>query len=105
MASGRDIADAIVALLASRAPPASICPSEVARALDADGWRDAMPQVRAVALVLAADDCIRVTQGQDDVPLDSIATVRGPIRLRRGPRFPSGADPTAPATPRGGATR
>lgn len=95
MATEGEIADAIVTLLAQRAPSASVCPSEVARALVANGWRDAMPQVRAVAYALAAEDCIRVTQGPDLVPPELIATVRGAIRLRRGARFRSGADRAA----------
>lgn len=40
--------EAIFALLARRSPDASICPSEVARAVAIDGdWRKSMPTVHA----------------------------------------------------------
>ena len=84
----RDIADAIVDLLGRRAVDASICPSEAARALPASDWRDAMPRVREVAAKLAATGCVRVTQGDAQLPVQAIADARGPLRLRRGPRFP-----------------
>jgi hypothetical protein len=44
-----DARPATLALLAERAAEATICPSEVARALAADGadWREAMPTVHA----------------------------------------------------------
>lgn len=83
MSEDARIAADIRALLASRAPDASICPSEVARRLYAeDAWRDAMAKVRRVAVALAADGVIRITQS--DVVLDPDAPVSGPIRLRRG---------------------
>jgi hypothetical protein len=72
------LADTILELLARRAP-ASICPSEVARAVAPADWRPLMPQVRAAAARLASAGRIRVTQGAHEV--DAIAA-RGPIRLR-----------------------
>lgn len=89
MLPDRDIADAIVAMLGGRAAQASICPSEVARALDAKTWRELMPQVRGAAAGLAVDGRIRATQGDDEVPPHSITDAKGPIRLRRGLRFGS----------------
>jgi hypothetical protein len=68
----------IRALVAERAP-ATICPSEVARALDAVAWRELMPRVREVAGKLAARGEITVTQRGKTV---DVATVRGAIRLR-----------------------
>ncbi|MCD9004860.1 DUF3253 domain-containing protein [Luteimonas sp. XNQY3] len=80
------IAADIRTLLDVRAPDASICPSEVARRLSPeDAWRDAMPDVRRVAVALAADGVIRITQS--DVVLDPEVPISGPIRLRRGPRW------------------
>ncbi|UHH08549.1 DUF3253 domain-containing protein [Luteimonas fraxinea] len=80
----------IRALLDARAPDASICPSDVARRLyPEDAWRDAMPDVRRVACVLAGDGVICITQS--DVVLDPEAPISGPIRLRRGPRWSNGA--------------
>lgn len=74
------IEDKIFALLATRQEGASVCPSEVARALvpDHGPWRELMPQVRQVAQALAHNQRLRVTRG--GMPVD--ATSRGgPIRL------------------------
>ncbi|MCZ2495515.1 DUF3253 domain-containing protein [Xylophilus sp. Kf1] len=70
----------IFELLAARKGGATICPSEVARALRADeaGWRGLMPQVREVAQSLAQAGRIIVTRGGVEVE----ATSRGgPVRL------------------------
>jgi hypothetical protein len=80
------IAATILALLEARAPDATICPSDAARALGSNevAWRALMPDVRRVAADLAAAGRIRVTQHGQDV--DALAA-RGPIRLGRpGPR-------------------
>jgi hypothetical protein len=75
-----DIEAQIFALLARRQPGATICPSEVARALAPAGgaWRDQMHHVRQVALVLAQDGRLRVTRAGE--PVDATAP-GGPIRL------------------------
>ena len=86
MADDRDIERAIVGLLAGRSADASICPSDVARALSDDAWRGLMERVRHVAATLAADGQVRVTQGDVEVR-GSVAQARGPVRLRRGPAF------------------
>ena len=76
------IEDQIFALLAARQDGATLCPSEVARALRPDGgrWRALMPQVRQVAQGLARDQRLRVTRG--GVPVDATGP-GGPIRLGR----------------------
>lgn len=61
----------------------SICPSDVARVIGGESWRDQMPQVRAVAGDLVERGEIAVTQKGEEVPVDA----PGPIRLNRGPRF------------------
>ena len=71
---------AIGALLDQRRPEASICPSEAARAVDADGWRELMPAARAAAGRLVAAGEAEVTRGGEVV---DVATVRGPVRIRR----------------------
>ena len=78
----------IVDLLEGRSPSSSICPSDVARGLcdDEAVWRGLMPRVREVARRMAADGIIRVTQGDNEVTIDP--QLRGPIRLKRGDRFP-----------------
>ena len=67
-------------LLDQRRPDASICPSEAARAVDPEGWRDLMPAARAAAGRLAAAGEVEVTQGGAVV---HVATARGPVRVRR----------------------
>ena len=76
------IADAMLTLLASRAPSASICPSDVARALSSDEriWRAKMPAIRRVAAQLAAEGRVKVTRGSEEV--DALSK-GGPIRIRR----------------------
>ena len=76
---GVDARSLILSLLAQRAAGATICPSEVARAMD-DDWRPLMPVVREAAAGLVASGDIEVTQGGEVVELER---ARGPIRLRR----------------------
>lgn len=82
-----DLAASIVDLLVRRSPEASICPSDVARALadDETTWRALMPSVRDAAAELARHGIIIVTQGKST--LDPADIAHGPIRLRRGERF------------------
>lgn len=78
--TGAAIEAAIFRLLAARQDGATICPSEVARALAAEdgGWRALMPQIRQAAQSLAQGHRITVTRR--GTPVD--ATSRGgPIRL------------------------
>ena len=67
-------------LLDQRRPEASICPSDAARAVDAEGWRDLMPAARAAAGRLAAAGEVEVTQGGEAV---DVGTAHGPVRIRR----------------------
>lgn len=60
----------------------SICPSDVARAIGGDAWRDHMDDVRRVAHGLAAHGDIVVTQKGEPVRIDQ---ARGPVRIIRGP--------------------
>ncbi len=71
---------AIDALLADRRAGATICPSEAARAVDPEGWRELMPAARAAAGRLAAAGQVEVTQRGEVV---DVATARGPVRVRR----------------------
>lgn len=71
---------AILELLAARAPGATICPSEAARRLAGDDdFQPLMGLVRDAAQRLVARGAIEVTQRGEPVEL---ATARGPIRLR-----------------------
>lgn len=84
---------AISSLLDAREPPATICPSEAARALAPDDWRRLMPRVRAVAVAMAEQGLLSIRQGGQVLPPD--APLRGPIRLGRA--APDTADhPTTP---------
>jgi hypothetical protein len=75
--------DTILKLLAARRPESSICPSDATRALFAD-WRNHMQSAREVALDMARQGIIVITQRGIPVDLDAFARgeVRGPIRLR-----------------------
>ena len=72
----------IFALLDRRQPHATICPSEVARALATDQgpWRELMPLIREVAQALAQAGRLGVTRG--GVAVDATSG-GGPIRLAR----------------------
>ena len=84
MVEGPDLRRAIVDKLAARAETSSICPSEVARDLGGDEWRDLMEPVRQAAGELVDRGVVVITQGDQTVDL---ATVKGPIRIRRGPQW------------------
>ena len=71
---------AIDALLDRRVDGASVCPSEAARAVDSEGWRELMPAARAAAGRLVAAGRAEVTQGGAIVDVE---TARGPVRVRR----------------------
>lgn len=68
-----------LALLADRSDGATVCPSEVARALATPGtWRNAMPAVHKAVDHLLADGLIRLSwKGQ------SLLTRAGPYRISR----------------------
>jgi hypothetical protein len=70
----------IETLLDNRRAGASICPSEAARAVDPEGWRELMPAARAAAGRLAAAGSAEVTQGGEVVDVEA---ARGPVRVRR----------------------
>jgi Protein of unknown function (DUF3253) len=71
---------AILDPLAQRDAGKTICPSEAARALAGDAFRDEMDTVREAAWELAGEGEIDVTQHGRRVAREGL---RGPIRLRR----------------------
>ena len=77
---GARLEQAINDLLDIRRAGTTICPSEAARQVGADEWRDLMPAARDAAGRLAAAGRVEVTQGGTVV---DVATARGPVRLRR----------------------
>ena len=70
----------IATLLSARARDATICPSEAARAIGGEEWRDLMEPARRAARRMVARDELQITQGGAVV---DPSTAKGPIRLRR----------------------
>jgi len=70
----------IRSLLASRKGGATICPSEAAREVGGEDWRDLMEPARRAARRLVAAGEVEVTQGGKVV---DPSTAKGPIRVRR----------------------
>ncbi|MDI9954497.1 DUF3253 domain-containing protein [Rhodococcus sp. NM-2] len=77
--SDRELEERIRALLDARADSASICPSDVARAVAPDDWRPLMEPVREAARRLADAGEVEVTRKGAVVDPRS---ARGPIRIR-----------------------
>jgi len=71
---------AILALSQHRGPQSSICPSDAARAVGGEGWRELNAESRSIALSLARDGEVEITQRGDAV--DPNQSPRGPIRIR-----------------------
>ena len=71
--------DAALAMLARRPPDATVCPSEVARAIAGpDMWRDAMPAVHAAVDALLSERLIRLSWKGEE-----LAERVGPYRIGR----------------------
>ncbi|WP_231738283.1 MULTISPECIES: DUF3253 domain-containing protein [Kocuria] len=77
--SSAEMRSVLLDLLRRRGPEKTVCPSEAARALAPDGWRDLMEDVRQEACRLADDGLADITQRGR--PVDG-RTARGPIRVR-----------------------
>ncbi len=77
--SGADLERAILVLLRARAVGATICPSEAAREVDPENWRDLMEASRSAARRLVDAGSIEITQ--QGRPVDP-SSARGPIRHR-----------------------
>lgn len=75
-----DLDAALRDLLDRRAATATVCPSEVARAVGGEDWRDLMEPARAAARRLVAAGGADITQGGKVV---DPSTAKGPIRIRR----------------------
>nr|WP_316629811.1 DUF3253 domain-containing protein [uncultured Brevundimonas sp.] len=76
-----DARQATLALLAARAEDATVCPSEVARAVAgrSGAWREAMPEVHAAVDVLVGEGAVRLSwKGRP------MAMRAGPYRIGRG---------------------
>jgi hypothetical protein len=71
---------AILALARHRGPRSSICPSDAARAIGGDSWRELTEQSRSIAFALARDGDVEITQR--GAVVDPDVPSRGPIRIR-----------------------
>ncbi|NUT70130.1 DUF3253 domain-containing protein [Pseudarthrobacter sp. C4D7] len=79
---GRELEAKILELLAARAATSTICPSDAARAVGGDDWRDLMEPAREAARRLVDAGQVHITQGGSVV---DPATAKGPIRIRKAP--------------------
>jgi hypothetical protein len=77
---GSRLEQTILDLLSRRAPTSTICPSDAARAVGSEEWRDLMAPARAAAARLVERGEVEVTQG--GVVVD-VSAARGPVRIRR----------------------
>lgn len=75
-----DVEAAVLHVVQQRGVDSSACPSDVARALSSDGWRELMPQVRSAASRLAQRGQVEITQRGKVVPPEG--PWQGPIRIR-----------------------
>ena len=76
----RALETSIRSLLDSRKGGATICPSEAAREVGGEDWRDLMEPARRAGRRLVAAGEVEVTQGGKVV---DPSTAKGPIRVRR----------------------
>ncbi|WP_434992441.1 DUF3253 domain-containing protein [Arthrobacter sp. Ld5] len=86
----------ILRIAAQRGSGKTLCPSEAARSIGGQAWRDLMPAARRIAFDLAGEGLVHVTQHGEPVAPDA----RGPIRVRwidgRAPRRASTTDDGVP---------
>ncbi|AZC12714.1 DUF2256 and DUF3253 domain-containing protein [Microbacterium sp. ABRD28] len=78
----RELEASIRQTLASRAASSSMCPSEAAKAVGGEEWRELMEPARRAARRLVAAGEVEITQGGRVV---DPSTAKGPIRIRRSP--------------------
>ena len=71
---------AILDMARERGPAKTICPSDAARAVGGEQWRDLMDDARDIARELARAGDVEISQKGE--VLDPDATWRGPIRIR-----------------------
>jgi hypothetical protein len=76
----RQLEATILGLLAARAATSTICPSDAARAVGDENWRDLMEPARRAARRLVDAGEVEITQGGSVV---DPATAKGPIRIRK----------------------
>jgi hypothetical protein len=73
------IATSILSTATHRGPEKSTCPSEIARKLFPDNWREHMKDVLAVAIDLHNRGNVAITQ--KGIPVD-VGNIKGPVRIK-----------------------
>jgi len=74
-----DILTTILTVATRRGPEKSTCPSEIARLLYPDNWRDHMKNVVDVAIGLHSEGKVVITQ--KGIAVD-VKHIKGPIRIK-----------------------
>jgi len=74
-----DISATILSVAKQRGSEKSTCPSEIARMLFPDDWREHMKDVVEVAIDLHHKNMVAITQ--KGIPID-VAHIKGPIRIK-----------------------
>jgi hypothetical protein len=75
----QDISATILSVATHRGPEKSTCPSEIARKLFPDDWREHMKDVVDVAIDLHNQGKVVITQ--KGMPID-VNHIKGPIRIK-----------------------
>ena len=68
----------ILRIAEQRGSDKTLCPSDAARSIGGETWRDLMTDARRIAFDLAGEGAVEVTQHGEPVEPDA----RGPIRIR-----------------------
>lgn len=76
---------ALRTMLRKRESDATVCPSDIARIVGGDAWREAMDSVRAVVEELRTSEQVEIRQRGEVLPVGNLTT--GPIRIGRGLQF------------------
>lgn len=83
-AGRRERLSATLRTLLRRRDGKTVCPSDAARVVGGDHWRELMPVTREVAGQLAEAGVVVVLQKGEEV---DVSTAKGPIRLGPGPQL------------------
>ena len=75
----KDISTTILSVATQRGPEKSTCPSEIARKLFPDDWRNHMKNVRDVAIDLHNQGKVMITQ--KGIAID-VNHIKGPVRIK-----------------------
>lgn len=78
----RDRLAATIRTLLRHRDTGTICPSDAARVVGADGWRAVVPTAREVVRTLEGQDMVVARQGDERV---DVREARGPVRIAPGP--------------------